>query len=60
MNCLMKSPYYIVYADDSVRHLSKPVFRDKGGLVSMSLKYLILKMETFISVYACAYNLHGS
>lgn len=30
MNSLMKSPYYIVYADDSVRHLSKPVFRDNG------------------------------
>lgn len=28
MNCLLKSLYYIVYANDSVRHLSKPVFRD--------------------------------
>lgn len=60
MNCLMKSPYYIVYADDSVRHLCKPVFRDNGGLVYMSLKYLTLKMETFISVYVCAYNLYES
>lgn len=55
----MKSPYYIVYADDSVRHLSKPVFRD-NGMVYMSLKYLTLKMVTFISVYACAYNLYES
>lgn len=46
--------------DDSVRHLSKPVFRGSGGLVYMSLKYLTLKMETFISVYACAYNLYES
>lgn len=56
----MKSPYYIVYADASVRYWSKPVFRDNGGLVYMSLKYLTLKMETFISVYACAYNLYES
>lgn len=60
MNCLLKSLYYIVYANDSVRHLSKPVFRDNGGLVYMSLKYLALKMETFINLYACAYNLYES